>query len=86
MKSILAKYRPASGAPASAAAGSPAPRRVTDPSHEAVAKRAYEIWVGKSHPAGQDEQNWREAYVYFMHEDTGTGPKFADRFLKLAEA
>jgi uncharacterized protein YecE (DUF72 family) len=30
-------------------------------------------------------QPWTHAYVFFMHEDTGTGPKFAARFIKLAE-
>jgi uncharacterized protein YecE (DUF72 family) len=29
-------------------------------------------------------QPWREAYVFFKHEDTGTAPEFAARFLKLA--
>jgi uncharacterized protein YecE (DUF72 family) len=29
-------------------------------------------------------QKWRETYVFFKHEDTGTGPKFAARFLKQA--
>ena len=29
-------------------------------------------------------QGWKETYVYFKHEDTGTGPKFAARFLELA--
>ena len=29
-------------------------------------------------------QKWRDAYVFFKHEDTGTGPKLAARFLKLA--
>jgi len=37
-------------------------------------------WVKKL-----NAMKWKEAYVYFLHEDTGTGPKFADRFLKLAE-
>jgi uncharacterized protein YecE (DUF72 family) len=27
---------------------------------------------------------WKEAHVYFMHEETGTGPVFAQQFLKLA--
>jgi uncharacterized protein YecE (DUF72 family) len=30
-------------------------------------------------------QKWDEAYVFFRHEDTGTGPKFATRFLELAQ-
>jgi uncharacterized protein YecE (DUF72 family) len=29
-------------------------------------------------------QKWREAYVFFKHEETGAGPKLAARFLKLA--
>ena len=29
---------------------------------------------------------WNEAYVFFKHEDTGTGPKFAARLLDLAKA
>ena len=28
-------------------------------------------------------QEWSEVYVYFMHEDTGTGPTFAQRFAEL---
>jgi uncharacterized protein YecE (DUF72 family) len=29
-------------------------------------------------------QDWEEAYVFFKHEDSGTGPKLATRFLELA--
>jgi uncharacterized protein YecE (DUF72 family) len=29
-------------------------------------------------------QEWKEVYVFFKHEDTGTGPKFATKFLELA--
>jgi uncharacterized protein YecE (DUF72 family) len=29
-------------------------------------------------------QRWSEAYVFFKHEDAGTGPKFAARFIELA--
>jgi uncharacterized protein YecE (DUF72 family) len=29
-------------------------------------------------------QNWTEAYVFFKHEETGTGPRFATRFLEVA--
>ena len=28
-------------------------------------------------------QNWRDAYVFFKHEDAGTGPHFAARLLEL---
>jgi uncharacterized protein YecE (DUF72 family) len=31
-------------------------------------------------------QNWREMYVFFMHEDTGTGPRFAARLRDLLNA
>jgi uncharacterized protein YecE (DUF72 family) len=30
------------------------------------------------------EQDWREAFVFFKHEDKGTGPQMAKRFLELA--
>lgn len=30
------------------------------------------------------EQNWKEAYVFFKHEDQGTGPRLAAEFLTLA--
>ncbi len=30
-----------------------------------------------------DSHDWREAYVFFKHEDTGAGPKLAARFLEL---
>ena len=30
------------------------------------------------------EQPWSEAYVFFKHEDAGTGPKLAARFLEIA--
>ncbi len=31
-------------------------------------------------------QGWEEAYVFFKHEETGTGPRYAARFLELAAA
>jgi uncharacterized protein YecE (DUF72 family) len=30
------------------------------------------------------KQDWSDAFVYFRHEDTAKGPKFAKRFLELA--
>ncbi len=38
-------------------------------------------WVTKI-----QSQPWKEAYVFFKHEDTGTGPKFAAQFLELASS
>jgi len=29
-------------------------------------------------------QNWKDTYVFFKHEDEGTGPKLAAEFLRLA--
>ena len=31
-----------------------------------------------------DEQKWREAFIFFKHEEEGKGPEMAKRFLKLA--
>ena len=30
------------------------------------------------------EQGWRDAFVFFKHEDEGKGPQLAQRFLELA--
>jgi uncharacterized protein YecE (DUF72 family) len=32
------------------------------------------------------DQNWKDAFVFFKHEDEGTGPKLAAQFLQLAKA
>lgn len=37
-------------------------------------------WIAKL-----SSQPWESAYVFFKHEDAGTGPKFAARFLELAD-
>jgi uncharacterized protein YecE (DUF72 family) len=37
-------------------------------------------WAAKIRGAG-----WREAFVFFKHEDEGTGPKLAAEFIKLME-
>ena len=29
-------------------------------------------------------QNWRDAFVYFKHEERGTGPRFAEQFRTMA--
>ena len=34
---------------------------VAMPTHEEIAARAYEIWLRKGRPQGQDIQNWNEA-------------------------
>jgi uncharacterized protein YecE (DUF72 family) len=46
---------------------------------EAYTDRTLANWIKKL-----KAQKWRAAYVFFKHEDTGTGPKLAARFLKLA--
>jgi uncharacterized protein YecE (DUF72 family) len=35
-------------------------------------------WTTRIH-----DQNWSEAYAFFKHEDDGTAPKFAQRFMEL---
>jgi uncharacterized protein YecE (DUF72 family) len=36
-------------------------------------------WVKKV-----QEEDWSDAFVYFRHEDTAKGPRFAKRFVELA--
>jgi len=31
------------------------------------------------------EQKWKNAFVFFKHEDAGAGPRLAEKFQKLAE-
>jgi uncharacterized protein YecE (DUF72 family) len=31
-----------------------------------------------------ERQGWQETFVFFKHEETGTGPRFAERLLNLA--
>lgn len=42
---------------------------------------ALDEWLARIRSRG-----WEEAYVFFRHEDTGTGPRLAARFLQLAGA
>jgi uncharacterized protein YecE (DUF72 family) len=37
-----------------------------------------ETWAGRVRG-----EPWKEAFVFFKHEDAGTGPKLATRFLEL---
>jgi len=46
---------------------------------ETYTKQALVDWIKKMRSLP-----WNEAYVFFKHEDTGTGPKFAAQFLELA--
>jgi len=36
-------------------------------------------WVGRVR-----QQNWRDAFIFFKHEEAGKGPAMARRFLELA--
>jgi uncharacterized protein YecE (DUF72 family) len=45
----------------------------------AYAPDALARWLARA-----KEQGWREAFVFFKHEDAGTGPKLAGEFLALA--
>jgi uncharacterized protein YecE (DUF72 family) len=46
---------------------------------ETYTKKDLANWLAKI-----QSQPWKECYVFFKHEDTGTGPKFAAQFLKMA--
>jgi uncharacterized protein YecE (DUF72 family) len=48
---------------------------------ENYSKQQLVEWIDKA-----KAQNWDEAYVFFKHEDSGTAPKFASRFLELLQA
>jgi uncharacterized protein YecE (DUF72 family) len=48
---------------------------------EAYSNRQLRAWINRLRSS-----ELREAYVFFKHEDTGTGPKLAARFMKLLEA
>jgi hypothetical protein len=53
------------GVPASLIPSAPVKPSVTprsdSPTHEQIAKRAYEIWVARGRPHGKDAENWRQA-------------------------
>lgn len=46
-------------------------------------KTAYEDGELEGWAEKVGNQDWSDAYVFFKHEDEGTGPELADRFLKL---
>jgi uncharacterized protein YecE (DUF72 family) len=46
---------------------------------ERYTKKRLQQWIERIR-----SQPWNEVYVFFKHEDTGTGPKLAARFLELA--
>lgn len=60
-----AKTKTAAPAPAKTAAAKPAPK-AAKPTKEnlgddAIAKRAYELWVEQGYPEGRDLENWTRA-------------------------
>jgi len=56
----------------------------TDWGYLRLRRRAYTTKALAAWIKNLKAQKWREAYVFFRHEETGTGPKLAARFLKLA--
>jgi len=48
---------------------------------EKYSKQQLAKWFARLH-----SQPWKQAYVFFKHEETGTGPKFAAKFLQIAAA
>lgn len=50
--------------PAASAGKTAAPRPAVAkpaPTHDAIAKRAYEVWIRKGRPVGRDLENWQDA-------------------------
>ena len=43
------------------AASEASPQAIMRFTHDDIARKAYEIWLAKGRPLGQDEQNWCEA-------------------------
>ena len=60
--------------PATPAAG---PATPAAPTHDAIARRAYEIYIKKGRQQGQCKQNWRQAEQDLQHEGKATcaGPQ-----------
>ena len=53
------------GGPASTGASSGASAEIT---REAIARRAFEVWVKKGQPQGQDQENWDQAEALLRDE------------------
>lgn len=54
-------------------ATSAAPRRTPEtghPTHEAISKRAYEIWLSSGRPQGCQKEHWRQAEKDLGSRDT----------------
>jgi uncharacterized protein YecE (DUF72 family) len=47
---------------------------------EGYEKQSLETWAGNVHELGK---SWRDAFVFFKHEESGEGPKLAERFVGL---
>lgn len=62
---LTAPAAPTIKAPVTVAAAPAKPQAanwpVTKPSHDQIAKRAYEIWIARGRPVGSDLENWQQA-------------------------
>jgi uncharacterized protein YecE (DUF72 family) len=67
-------------------AGDPPFESTADWGYLRLRRVAYEEADLRSYADRIREQSWGEAYVFFKHEDAGTGPKLAARFLELCGA
>jgi len=47
---------------------------------ERYTRKSLVDWIKRMRP-----MNWKQTYVFFKHEDTGTGPKLASQFLDLVK-
>lgn len=60
-KPATAKKIPAAKNAASTAASVPGPVLVASPSHEQIARRAYELWAGRGYTHGNQAHDWWQA-------------------------
>ena len=44
------------------------PTDISGPSHEQIARRAYELWEERGRPHGSDEEDWHRAEHELQHQ------------------
>ena len=51
----------ATGSGISASTATPPTARVSEPTFEEIAARAYDLWIARGRPEGRDHENWVDA-------------------------
>jgi hypothetical protein len=76
---VIAPDAPSAGLVSAPVAANGAAAPPLSISHDKVAARAYEIWVRKGKPHGQDEKNWTEAEAELRAEFATRSPEHPPR-------